>query len=300
MKKINPRVLTVLMAGIALVALLLLSASLSGLRFAEGKPIPIGNYVQDLQGGEGSSSLFGSLLVVFRWLMIATWVLLPMYIVLLFISKDARKRFLRDVLIFLPVLVLLYFLSNNLSSQKTKGEEIATGGAQPQEPLAAQPPSMELPEFKPPPAWVATAASLALAGVTAALIGGAVFLIWRRGRRKEHTPLERIQREARSAINSIEAGGDLRDTILRCYLQMIEALREYRSIDRDQAMTPHEFQRLLEGKGLPGEPVRELTDLFERVRYGAHTPGRQEEHAAVASLSSIISACERTSKRTRA
>jgi hypothetical protein len=132
------------------------------------------------------------------------------------------------------------------------------------------------------------------------MIGGAVFLVWRRSRRKEETPLFRIEREARSAIQSIEAGGDLREVIVRCYLQMIDALREYRAINRDQAMTPQEFQHLLENKGMPGEPVRNLTNLFERVRYGAHSPGEQEERVAIDSLSAIIRACERTSKRTSA
>ena len=59
-------------------------------------------------------------------------------------------------------------------------------------------------------------------------------------------------------------------------------------------MTPHEFERILQERGLPRGPVHDLTQLFEQVRYGGYNPGRQEERVAVSSLSAIVTACQRS------
>jgi hypothetical protein len=117
--------------------------------------------------------------------------------------------------------------------------------------------------------------------------------VWRRTRRKEELPLEKIERRAQDAIDELAAGGDLREVIQRCYFRMIDALHEYRNIDRERDVTPHEFELILQRHGLPPDPVHQLTDLFERVRYGAHRPGRQDEQLAVSSLSAIVAACQR-------
>jgi hypothetical protein len=109
--------------------------------------------------------------------------------------------------------------------------------------------------------------------------------------------LRRVEKEARVALDAISAGGDLREAVIRCYLQMIEALQEYRGIHRDQDITPHEFEIILAKRGMPGEPVHQLTTLFEEVRYGTFKPGRKEEQVAIASLSAIVSACQRVAER---
>jgi hypothetical protein len=58
-------------------------------------------------------------------------------------------------------------------------------------------------------------------------------------------------------------------------------------------MTPSEFEQALQGKGLPREPVHQLTHLFEEVRYGARQVGEREERQAIDSLSAIVAACTR-------
>ena len=290
---------TILLAVIALAALTLLAASLSTLRFAEGKPLPVNNLAPNLTQSGDSSDLMRHFLVVFRVMMIFMWILLPFYIIYLIISKEARKKLLRDIALFLPILVLLYFLSNSLSGQKAAQDLAGKFGMDTPKEGESQKEASPLPEFQPPPPWVTTVASLILATATVILVFAIVWIIWRRARRKEDEPLRRIEIQAREAIDSLEAGGDLREVILRCYMQMIIALRDYRLINREQNMTPHEFEQLLERRGLPNEPVRQLTELFERVRYGAHSPGRQEESVAIASLSAIVSACQRSAFRVR-
>ena len=42
-------------------------------------------------------------------------------------------------------------------------------------------------------------------------------------------------------------------------------------------MTPREFERLLSQHAFPQEPIKELTHLFEEVRYGRKMLGEEEE-----------------------
>ncbi len=56
-------------------------------------------------------------------------------------------------------------------------------------------------------------------------------------------------------------------------------------------MTAREFEAELARAGLPGDSVRELTGIFEAVRYGAKDLGPAEERRAVACLDAIAGAC---------
>ena len=100
--------------------------------------------------------------------------------------------------------------------------------------------------------------------------------------------------QAQSALDALQAGGDLKNTIIKCYYQMCAVINEHRGILRSQTMTPHEFEDYLASKGLPGEPVHQLTHLFEDVRYGNLLAGAAEEQVALNSLTAIIEACGRT------
>ena len=55
-------------------------------------------------------------------------------------------------------------------------------------------------------------------------------------------------------------------------------------------MTPREFESSLIKMVMPEEPVRQLTRLFEAVRYGAKRLDQSAEQQAVSSLESIIRA----------
>jgi hypothetical protein len=72
---------------------------------------------------------------------------------------------------------------------------------------------------------------------------------------------------------------------------MNDAVNLGHGIRRQEAMTPSEFANRLESVGLPGDPVRRLTRLFEAVRYGAKKPGQDESHEATVCLNAIIAAC---------
>ncbi len=141
-----------------------------------------------------------------------------------------------------------------------------------------------------PPAWLVLVTSLILALLLALALAGMVWWIWLRRRRAVH-PLAQLAQEAQDALEALQAGGDLKDVVMRCYFEMNRVLREQRGITRPEAMTPREFERQLEQAGLPGEHVRQLTRLFENVRYGAKVPGEREERQAMTCLTAIVEHC---------
>lgn len=279
--------------GMALLALIMLAATLNNLRLDPGQPIQLPDLAPDVWSPDVPEGWQRILLAVFRYVMIAAWFGLPIWLAYLILSKEARKRFLRDLMAILPILILLLVLSNGQPRQP-EAEEVAPSLFEMGEiDLGAGQEYAPLPEYQAPGDWVTTVTTIALSVTLTLAVAGLAFALFRRARMAKSTPLDRIRKEAQNALDAIEAGGDLRDVILRCYAQMIAALKQYRNIQRDQDMTPHEFEAYLTGRGLPKGPVRQLTQLFEQVRYGGQMPGRQDERAAINSLTAIVAACEK-------
>ena len=137
------------------------------------------------------------------------------------------------------------------------------------------------------PEWLAFISSL----IIILVIG---FILWRiyQLRKRPKETIELLSREAQNVIETIQAGDDLRNVILRCYYQMARILHDRRGILRKQAMTPREFEQRLVELGFPREPVGQLTQLFEAVRYGSKELGDKAEFRAIACLEAIVSAAE--------
>jgi hypothetical protein len=85
------------------------------------------------------------------------------------------------------------------------------------------------------------------------------------------------------------AGSDLKDVIIKCYQQMSLALESERGLEREVYMTTTEFEKLLETAGIPYEPIHQLTQLFEAVRYGNWQPNHVDEQEAIRCLKTIMS-----------
>jgi hypothetical protein len=161
-------------------------------------------------------------------------------------------------------------------------------GAPPATDLAPPPPPPPVrAPLGPPPSpliWLA-AAGLVLA--SAAIAGWML---------RAHHPapaprLGRIGLEAERARAALAAGEDARGVILGCYARMTAALAEERGISREAAVTAREFGAQLGALGFPPGPVRELTALFEAIRYGRRAPTPAEEARAVACLAPIVAHC---------
>ena len=102
-----------------------------------------------------------------------------------------------------------------------------------------------------------------------------------------------LVQQAKNAMKALQAGGDFRNVIVDCYLQMTNVLQEECGIERSHQMTAREFQDWLEFKGLPRIPMQNLTNLFEKVRYGKQQFDQSDEKIALDSLSEVIRFAER-------
>lgn len=149
--------------------------------------------------------------------------------------------------------------------------------------------------FNNPPDWADTLSlitTLAVLAFTGLMIG-----LIRRIRRYRKPPLELVAQEAEATLAEIRAGAEVKDAVMRCYLDMSRALQRQRGLVRQEGMTPREFEEELIGQGLPSEAVARLTRLFERVRYGGQPASEHDKQEAVAALEAIVTAVRQPEKQ---
>lgn len=293
--KIPRRVWLLSLVGLALVTVLLLAGSLQNLTFLPGHALPFAQLLPDLENGTSGDADMSRFMSIMRVFFILGWVLLPFYVIYLIISPEARKRFLRDLMVMMPMLLVLYFLLREPPEGEVIQQLDRRMEAQALEEVLTTP--MPPVTFEANPSdWLVTLTTIVLAVAATGLLVGILFLFLR-SRQPKQQPLKRVAFEAQAAIDAIEAGGDLRDVIMRCYFEMTRAIGDTRNLKRNADMTANEFESFLLDRGLPHEPIHNLTDLFVKVRYGAFQPGRQEERLAISSLSAIVSACNRVAAR---
>jgi hypothetical protein len=142
-------------------------------------------------------------------------------------------------------------------------------------------PMLTSPLGAPPPglAWLIWGGLVLLTALLAAAVA-------RRTRRPPQP--DRLAQEAEQALQALRDGLDLKSVIIRCYRQMSLALQQEQGLARDEAMTAREFERLLTRRGVPAEPVQQLTRLFEAVRYGQAPPSPADEQQAIECLTTIL------------
>ncbi|WP_247003718.1 DUF4129 domain-containing protein [Halosolutus gelatinilyticus] len=86
-----------------------------------------------------------------------------------------------------------------------------------------------------------------------------------------------IGRAAGRAADRIEDGDDIGNDVLRAWREMIDLLE----VSRPETTTPREFATVAVDAGMDSDDVRELTRLFEDVRYGEYSPTTEREKRAV-------------------
>lgn len=279
--------------GAGMVATILLAAALPHLELSSGQ---IGWWDN---GGElsrsGPGRVPGHTVIVTVGLLLFAWaqLLLPIVLIYLAFSRRGRREMLWRSLSLLW-LVAFYFLLRaeeglleRLGNISLFSPSSSTGGL--------EPPSSLIPILPTglvhPPLWLTSGVAILFALALAASLTGAGYLALRFHRRSPDRPPGELAQKAQDALRSLYAGEDLRDTILRCYCEMIRLAEERRGLRRGAEMTPREFEQYLQAEGLPGEPVRRLTRLFEQVRYGAKITGEEEQQEAIACLRAIVEAC---------
>jgi Domain of unknown function (DUF4129) len=272
---------TLLVIGSALL-LMLLATGLHDITLQPGRPLNLS--LPSLLFGSGGGGISGSTFIP-GWLLAAFAIGFIASLIGLIVS--ARLR--RDLLRMLPI-YLLFGLGVYLISQAMRQREPLEVPAAPPPELAETPPLGDAPPIvapdliTQPPEWLVTLVTVLL---VAAILGGLFILLRRLMQRRPPDPLSRIVEEAREALADLSSGADLRDTISRCYAEMVKLLSEQRGMGRDPTLTPREFELRLATAGLADTHIRRLTRLFERVRYSPHPPGPAEEREAEACLRAI-------------
>lgn len=272
-------------AAVAIVALFLLSSSLSTVEFLPGKPFPWGLFMTGSRETLPPPS-FGEMMSLVTILRVAILILLPITVIYLIFTKEGRRRAVRIVIQVLLFMLLMSIIIERQASMPVTPEQGMTNLS-----------PLEEMQFEPPPEFIpgdmrdlTTILSLGLAVVLTIVIVTALYIFWRRRRLEQDNTLLELARGAQEALDDIQAGGSLRNAVIRCYAEMSRVISEKRNIERGSTVTSHEFEEHLVKAGLPKTPVYELTHLFEEARYGNRDPGPAEEQRAVACLSAIVTA----------
>lgn len=272
------------------IAMFILAAVLSQVGLSDGAPMNLGQQ-REMERAYEIDPLRGDQLVeIIRTFMLLMAVLGPVALIYMLFTKRGRKDLIVALLNAAVFFLLLMGLRNAMPENVT--QPTPTPVEQEMQPLVTD--SAMLQEggeyfAAEPPEWSVWVVSVVVA-VFLVLIVVAIYV--RFFRHRDEGTFQELAEDAQQAIDDIQAGGDLRQIIIKCYFDMMGVVKKTRGIVRDQAMTPEEFESLLEKKGFPAGPLQRLTRLFEDVRYGTRTPAAQEEQLAILCLQEIVAACQ--------
>lgn len=268
--------------GLAGLALLLLAGSLSDVQLMEGKPIYAPAESSESEEISASSEQDGLLpartsaspwlqgLVTFAFLL-----LLAYFGFNFFLSVNREKLIVLLVILFFLFAVLSYLPLFVPSGPPIYFEEALPTAAAPLAPTAA-PEVVQPPQFLP---W------LLAAFFTLFLFLAGIWLLRKAFVREEGVPI--LAQEAEKALSALRSGEDFKNVIIRCYMQMQQFVLDEQGLEREVSMTPGEFENYLVEQGLPAEPLHQLTQIFEEVRYGHKPTSPLDEQKAVECLRQI-------------
>lgn len=275
--------------ALILLTILILSASISNLELEKGSSQTVGSEESLLQPltpfNKFSTSELNRIIatILDAAMILVFWILVPLSLIVYFFSRGSKLKKLRNISLAIIAFLIIPFIMQRLMAQI---EPIPLDGV----PMAV-PSALPAAETSPPPFqepsdnvvfWVSTLAIAATIGIG--------LMMWRRHTLAQ-TPVIKLRQEAEGAILAIRDGSKLKDTVLRCYFQMIRIVQETRGYKRDESMTPREFESDLIEFGLPVDRVQQLTRLFERVRYGDSITQSKDEEEALGCLAAIVEAC---------
>lgn len=269
---------------VTLGALTLLAAALPSVRLEPGKPFPYDLFALPAPGRPSAPGGF----IGMEWLGMVLLALGAFVAVMLIFSRDFRRWLVRNLPIYLLVMLTVYLLMANLrpplfEPRSAPGQAAGAPNQASDIPEAVLPPDL----VTNPPAWLVTLISLAIA---CGMLLATWWLVRRFPKRATVNIGEDIAASAQAALRDLEAGGDVRDAVTRCYVEMVRILHAERGIARDPDMTAREFEQRLARTGLAASHIRRLTRLFEAVRYSPRAPGPREAREAEACLRGIVEA----------
>ena len=287
-----------ILLGAAIIALLLLAMTLSHLTMESG--VPFAEIWAFLVAQLRSDGIAGPLPLAtassegftqfLRTLFTIVLLAFPFAVILVLVDPAMRKRVLKALLRLAIIFALLgWFIDRQMEREEETLEGVPTGqlGGELAEVAPFTEEEFSADRVSKYVVWgLSLLVGLALAGIAVATANRV-----RRGRAGSAEPWTKLADQVQAAIREIQAGADLRSSILRCYAEMMRIVRDSRGVQRTATMTAREFREYMVRAGLPAGPVGRLTELFERARYSADESTPQEERDAVASLSAIADAC---------
>lgn len=281
----HKRVQALLYLAIVISGLLVLAGGLENLEFQPALPIPGAEADPGAPPAQSGASAAGH--VTLQMLLqtgLGLGFIFLLALLMISLVRKANLKKLARLSAGLAAVVLLMFLVGFLKLPQPDSTTIEMEEAAP----AAVVGSYQVAPIGDPPAGLIEVILYFVLAGAAALAG---WLLYRALHQKEDE--DPLAVEAAAALSAIGQGQDLRDVILTCYLHMTRVVRSGRGLEREEFMTPREFEDLLSARGIPADPVRRLTRLFEKARYGRSKPGRQDENDAIDCLNAIRMVCSR-------
>lgn len=291
LKKMNDhtRQQTLVYLSLVIIGMLLLAASLPTLQFQPGLPIPGAESNETSSTGTAGSNPSAD---EFHWVLQLSLALgFTALVIVLVVSlvKKANYKKIIPVAAGLLILLCLFLLVDQIQFSTPQYSSAPVQG------IATQPSvTYEIAPIGQPPAELFQVVMVIL------IIGAAVLIFWllyqvlRRQKRED-----RVASEAGAALKAIESGVDLRNVIIRSYMQMLSIAEEEQGIVRVDSATPREFERVMTARGIPQVPLHQLTGLFEKVRYGSKPTDLQDEQSAIECLSAIRSSANPSQRISR-
>jgi len=274
------KTITLLFLAGTFTALVLLSTSLSNMQLHSGVPFPFSGDPEPFGRSDPVLTLKTYTFPMLQGVLAFIFIGLLIYVSARLLLAIHFKEFLRIALAMVGLLTMVYLIPHVAIGQPSDSPAAAPRLETPvAETLAAAP-------FEKPPLSIIWLVAIVL------LLGVSLPLLIEIKRRLGSTRADdRLLQQAEKAVHDIRAGGELRDVIMRCYMQLARLLQEEQGIERNTTMTPREFEGWLEEKGFPAAPVSQLTSLFEKVRYGKQQMTESDESAALQCLNEIIQFC---------
>jgi hypothetical protein len=186
--------------------------------------------------------------------------------------KEILVPALRLALLALVAIIILFSLANLHITSKPLEPEVLPPILQQEGPPLGSPPAFLIWLV-----WICLGVMILVLGIWAAR--------WRTRNRRAG---DMVLMEAEYAMQALKQGLDFKHVIVQCYRQMSAALQKEQGIALEDTMTAREFEQLLEAKGLPRDPVHQLTQLFEAARYSLRQFTSAEEQNAFDYLNTIV------------
>lgn len=272
------------MGILTILLLVLLAAGMDALDFKKGTPfrfteIEETNNIQSIEPPDWTPAIIITLVII-----------ISVTIFLLIVATPKQRRIL-IIILFAMTLVLLGLMwwistSEPVEESFQPTATVAHISQDSSDPTLGSENSQPTVVYTPPTIspWI----SIGIAFFSLLVVAGIAWFFLRHHRR-DGIPLDSLAGIAEQTISDLESGKDYGDSVIDCYAKMIRAVNKQRGIRRSGNLTPEEFIYVLERARLPSGPVRRLTALFTRVRYGGKAATKREIDEAIHCLTDIVS-----------